>query len=273
MPGLALQPGDSAARLIDALRGGKRGREAEREAAAAIEGRWPGTGSQLRAAAAWHAGAAGRAVTAREAPGWPAARSVIFAGCGYPPSGYRGARLPHGEAAWRAPAARFAYCDADEAITLLWHRWLRLDSRALAFQAPAADPRQAAGMARTAQMEEPWSVQLQLCAHWWPPEVAAGVVAGWAEVLPPGSSLVLSVPVPGAVNPNGEAGAIVAGAAGTVPFRHREDDIAGWVTGAGMRLGPQGVTDVREPGGPGWAHEALGAGLASRVAGAVGLRP
>lgn len=268
MTAVAPEPGAAAARLLDALRGGPHGREPERRAAAEVERRWPGTGEQFRRAAEFHAAIARQAATG-------GARSVIFAAPGYRPSGWPGAALPHEAAAAGAPGARYLYASADAAITLVWHRMLAPSGprpRAMACQASAGDPGQVAGMARAAGLEEPWSVQLQLCAHWWPGPSAARVIAGYAEALPPGSSLVLSWATAGGQPPGGEMGRAVERAAGAMPVGHSAEAVAGWVADAGMRLG-WGPADVRAWPGREWADAALAAGAAARVAGVVALRP
>lgn len=265
------EPGAAAARLTDALRGGPHALGPERAAAAEVERRWPGTGEQFRRAAGFHAQAALEAVTA-----W-GARSVILAGAGYPVSGWEGAVLPHPVAAIAAPGSRYLYCSADEAITLLWQRVLRHDRRASACQAPAADPRQVAGMARMAGLEPPWSVQLQLCAHWWTGEQAAAVIAGYAEAgehaeaLPPGSTLVLTVPVAGGQHPRGEMGRLAERVTGVMPASHAPEGIAGWIKGAGLELA-WGPADVRAWPGRQWADGDLAAPLGTRVVGVVAVR-
>jgi hypothetical protein len=266
------------ARLLDAIRGGPRGHEREREAAAEIEERWPGTGEMVRRAARYHSESAVRAVGGGEAHGrrWAGARAMIFADAGHAPAGYREAVLPHAAAARAAPGSRHLYLSADEAITLLWHGLLAPrgpEPAATAAWAASDDPRQAAGMARMAGLDEPWGVQLQMIAHWWPDEVAREVVAGWAEAMPSGSSLMLTVPAPGGIPAGGEFGKLVASVTGAMPCPHSPQAIASWITGAGLLLGPQGVTDVRARPGRGWAGPPLAAGAAGIVLAAGGLKP
>jgi hypothetical protein len=266
------------ARIMDALRGGPHGSDPERAVVAEVERRWPGSGAQIRAACDFHVRAAEWAVNGatRDEDAWPAAKSVIFAACGYPPSGWDGAALPHSAAVLAVPSARYLYASADQAITMLWQQVLApsgLRPLASACLAPVADPGQLAGMARIAGLEPPWSVQVQLVAHLWPGPVAGEVVAGWAAVLPPGSSLVLSVPVPGGVGAGGEFGRLIGSVAGTMPHPHSEGAITGWITGAGLELHPDGVEDVRALPGRQWAGGVLGAHLAGHVVGTVGLKP
>lgn len=259
-------PDATGARLLEALRGGPRAHEAERLVAAGVERRWPGTRAQFRAAAEFHSLIAGWAVA------MGGARSLIIAAAGYPPSGWPGASLPHRAAARAVPGSRALYCTGDEALALLWHRVLAPSGMRppdLGCQAPAADPRQVAGMARAAGLEAPWSVQLQLCAHWWPGPMAAEAVAGYAEVLPAGSTLVITTPVEGGSPSGGEMGRAVAEAAGAMPAGHSAEVVAGWIAGAGMEL-VWGPGDVRcWPALDRDAEAALAAPLAARVIAAV----
>lgn len=259
-------PDATGARLLDALRGGPHAHKAERAAAAEVERRWPGTGEQFRRCAEFHGSIAQWAVT------MGGARSLIITAAGYPPSGWPGASLPHRGAARAVPGSRSLYCTGDEPLALLWQRVLRGDPRALACQAPAAAPWHVAWMARMAGLEAPWSVQLQLCAHWWPGVVAAGIVAGYAEVLPPGSTLVITTPAAGGRPAGGEMGRAVEKETGAMPVGHSAEAISGWVASAGMvmRWGPG---DVRS-----WPVRDLAggdpsAGAAVRVLAAVALRP
>lgn len=268
MPAAAPAPGAARARVTDALMGGPHGDEAEREAVAEVERRWPGTGEQFRRAAGFHSLAAVEAVTA-------GARSVILAAAGYKPSGWEGAVAPHAEAAIAEPVSRYLYASADEALALLWQRDAApagLSPQAMGCQAPAASPRQVTGMARIAGLQEPWSVQLQLCAHWWAGPLVAEVIAGYAGALPAGSSLVLSWATAGGLPANGEMGRIVERVTGAMPVGHSAEAVAGWIAGAGMRL-EWGPADVRAYPCREWADATLAAPVAARVLGVVAVRP
>jgi hypothetical protein len=261
----------AVARIVDAIRGGPRGTLVDLAAAAEINRRAPESREQARAACEFHVRAALRAVA--DGGQWPSAKSVVFAEAGYPPSGWTGAALAHSAAAIAVPSARFLYCTADGAIALLWQRTLAGEPRALACQAPAVEPAQVAGMARAAGLLAPWSVQLQMCVHWWSARQAEKVIAGYAAQMPPGSTLVLSVAVPGGVDTRGELGRLAGGPVGAVPYAHSKEAIAGWIAAAGLVLDPEGVTDVRRLPGRTWAGEALGEHLAGHVVGATGLKP
>lgn len=281
MPPAPARPGPSSSFIgpfafWDACRGGPHGTAAQRAVAAEVERRWPGTRDQVRAADAFHVRQALRAVTGYiGGADWPPARGLVYAPAGFWPE-YDGARWPHEAAALAAPRSRHLYANADRHLVQVWQQELRRrrpGPRVMAAQSRAGDPRQGAGMARAAGLEGPWSVQLQACAHWWPPDVARLTVAMWADVLPPGSSLVLSVPVPGGVDARGEFGALVATVVPVAPYPHSAEDVASWIEGAGLVLAPSGVRDVRVMPGPALAGEDLAGNLAGHVVGAIGLKP
>jgi hypothetical protein len=266
----------AAARIMDAVRGGPHGTARERAIAAEIERLFPGSGQRLREAAGFHSLAAAEAVTAL------GARSLVIAGPGYPPSGWDGAQLPHLAAAEAVPSARCLYATADRGLEMLWQGTLAGDPSASACLAGAGAPGQVAAAAREAGLEGPWSVQVQLCAHWWAGGEAAKVVAGYAEALPAGSSLVLTVPVPGGASAGGRMADLVGQAAGRVPAGHSPQAVAGWVAAAGLSLRwparrrpreAPAAADVRTWPGQEWASEDLAAGITGRVVAVVGVKP
>ncbi len=269
-------PDVAAARIMDAVRGGPHGTDPERAIAAAIEAQFPGSGERLREAAAFHSLLAAEAVTVL------GARSLIVAGPGYPPSGWDEAELPHLAAVRAVPPVRCLYVTADRALSMLWQGTLAGDASATAAWASAGDPGQVAETAQAAGLEGPWSVQVQLCAHWWTDDQAAKVVAGYADVMPAGSTLVLTVPVPGGVPAGGRMGALVGEAAGTVPVAHSPQAIAGWVAGAGLELRwparsrpweARAAADVRTWPGQEWASDDLAAGITGRVVAVLAQLP
>lgn len=255
-------PADPAtvARYLAELAGEPHGRAGERAVAEMVRRAWPGVADELRAVDAWHARQAAEAVTG--AYGEPA-RGVVFAGLAYPPGS---GALPHLEAARAAPRARFGYCSGGEAIALMWRGALRPGGGAVAWQARGDDPWQVCDMARREGLGAPLSVQLRLALPWWPAGYAAWVIAGYAEALPPGSSLAVTGAVPGGTPSRPEvARALHEGIAPT--WQHSPEAIASWIEAAGMTLAGR-VEDVR-----GWAGEELAAASPSRFAGAVALRP
>ena len=82
-------------------------------------------------------------------------------------------------------------------------------------------------------------LQLQLCAQWWPGDFAAWAVAEYGRLLPSGSTLALSLAVPGGGSDAGALSAAIGSTAGTVHV-HTEDEVARWVAAAGLELTPEG---------------------------------
>jgi hypothetical protein len=255
-------------RLRDVLAGGSLSLREERQLAAQILERWPGTDALVKGANGFHGRAAEWAVSGGTTQfRVPPAAGVIFAASGYP---LRGGF--HAAAQAAAPAALFAYADAGaEAVEL--SRGLLAGSdpgRVCAYKASARDPAALLGTteARGMLMRGPVMVQLQLCAQWWPGRFAAWAVAEYARLLPPGSSLALSLTIPG--GGDGEAGfmADVGRATGRI-YSRGAAEVARWVRAAGMELAPPGVADVRGRD-LGWAAAEFGRQRpVARVVGAV----
>jgi hypothetical protein len=115
-------------------------------------------------------------------------------------------------------------------------------------------------------------VQLQMCAQWWPPQFCEWAVCRYRELLPNGSSLALSVAIPGGAPGAAELGKDVERAGGKM-YSHTEDEVAGWLKAAGLELTPDGVTDVRGRE-LGWASAEFGRMRpVARVIEAVALVP
>jgi hypothetical protein len=273
------------ARLRDVLAGGHLGLQADRDLAAQILERWPGTGALVKAGNEFHRRAAARAVAGGEA-GFPAppAEGVIFAASGFPlgtrtdPESFRA--LPgggfHPRAAGQAPSALFVYADADPLAVELSKVLLGQPEplRVSACQVPASDPGGllAHPTVRMLLDRGPVMVQLQFCALWWPSELAAWVVTEYRRLLPAGSTVALSLIVPGGADGSGEFLAALGRAGGT-PYPHTEADVAGWITAAGLDLVPPGITDVRGRE-LGWAAAKFGRLRAvARTVGAVAVVP
>lgn len=261
------QPDTSAvARFRNAMLDGPHGSTSQRRTAAAIEARWPGSREAWQQAAGFH----GRAAVAAVANG---ARAVIFANAGIPAGG----QLPHRVAAALAPDARFAYATVDEGLAWAWQDTVAADARAVAWQAAALDPPAVLGMAAMAGFSGPVSVQLQDVLHWWEPQLAAAVIAGYARhaLFPPGSSLALS----GALisgSARDEAITLLRQATGLPAYAHAPADVAGWVEAAGLVLAAPGIADARAwplaevPGGNG---DGGGARYPGRLIGAFAVKP
>lgn len=265
-----MAPGDvdvlAVARFMDALAGGVHGWEAENAAVAEIMGIWPRIADGLRETMAFHARAAEWAVRS-------GARSVVFCISGYPPS-WPGARLPCRDAAGAAPGARFAFATAAWDLALLWEQALEGCPRCTAIEAHAAVPSRVLRMAQAEGLEPPCQVHLPLALHWWGADDGTAILRGYARglrKLGAGSSVVLSAVVPGGRPAGGRVQALTGQATGTVPHAWTAGLMESAITGAGLRLHPRGIRDVREHDGNGWAAEEYASLDPGWFAGAVAL--
>jgi S-adenosyl methyltransferase len=215
-------------RLRDVLAGGYLALEPDRRLAASIRERWPRTADLVRDANDFHRRAAEWAVRGGT-PGFPVspAAGVIFAACGYPlPGGF------HAAAQAARPDALFAYADPDPAAIM--YNLARLHSpdpgHVSAIPGSARDRAGllSAGHAVAMMTRGPVMVQLQLCAQWWPAEFCAWAVCEYARLLPPGSTLALSLGVPGGARGTAEFTRDIGRAGGRM-YGHTEDDVAGWL--------------------------------------------
>lgn len=258
-------------RLRDVLAAGYLALEADRTLAAQVlEGR-PWLRDMVTGANEFHRRAAEWAVRGGtpEFPVRPAA-GVIFAACGYPlPGGF------HAAAAAAAPDALFAYADIDAAaITYNLALLAAPDPEHVSvFAGSARDPAGllSAGHAIAMLERGPVMVQLQLCAHWWPPAFCAWAVCEYGRLLPRGSTLALSLGVAGGAPGAAEFSADLERAGGRI-YGHTEAEVAGWLKAAGLELAPSGISDVRGRGG--WAAGEFGAQQpVARVIEAVAVVP
>jgi hypothetical protein len=248
------------ARLHCAIAGGSRAGARDRELAAWLAAAAPALPAQFRAAAAFQARRAVRAVTEDKAGG------VLFACAGLPCGA-----PPHLPALAASPSARFAYAASDPQARLTVRALLAGD-RVRVTGESARDPEALMGSEAVAWLGSPLQVQVPLAAHFLPAAGARAITAAIGEALPAGSSLVLSLWSPSP----GEAGqrflAMLSAAAGAQAHGHSPEDVTGWLKDAGLEPHPHGVTDVRA-----WpARWPEDAGLArsspGRVIGAVGLK-
>ena len=259
------------ARLRDVLAGGHLALEADRRLAAQVlEGR-PWLRDMVTGANEFHRRAAEWAVSGGtpEFPVRPAA-GVIFAACGYPlPGGF------HAAAAAASPDALFGYADIDAAAITYNLALLAAPDpgHVTVFAGSARDPAGLLGAGHAQAMLErgPVMVQLQMCAQWWPSQFCEWAVRRYAELLPAGSSLALSVAIPGGAPGAAELARDIERAGGRL-HSHTEDEVALWVKAAGLELVPPGIADVRGRGG--WASAEFGAQQpVARVVEAVALVP
>jgi hypothetical protein len=224
----------SPSRVRDALLGGRRNLHADRDLADRLELRFPGTAQA--AAEAW--AFTSRAVT------WCAKQGIAQYIVPEP-----GLPLPGGAAdAARAviPGARVAYADTDPSAYGYARAAAARDDvtatvRGISAGSPArllADP----ALRAVIDLGEPAAAVLAVIAHLMPGEQAAGMVAGFAARLAPGSAVVLSAWV---AHPGAAADRFIAACLPVRVFRHTADDIEAWLGGPGLEVVKPGVTDVR----------------------------
>jgi S-adenosyl methyltransferase len=249
-PAAPPRPSPSVSRVRDALLGGRRNLQADRDLADLLELRFPGTEQAAGEARAF----VGRAVT------WCARQGIAQFIVPEP-----GLPLPGGAAeAARAviPGARVAYAVTDlSEIGYARAEAARDDATAAVLGISADDP---AGLLAdpalltVIDLGEPAAVVLAMTACLMPGQEAAAMVAGYAARLAPGSALVVSAWVP---HPGPGADRLIAACAPAVEvFRHTVPGIEGWLRG--LDLVKPGVTDVR-----GWRAEMPEPRLAPRPAG------
>jgi hypothetical protein len=231
-------------RLRDVLAGGHLALEPDRRLAADILSRWPWVGGLVRGANDSYRRAAEWAV-AGGTPDFPVppAAGVIFAASGYPVGGGF-----HATAARARPDALFSYASADAASVMFARALLAAPDpqHVSAYPASARDPAGLVGARQAKAILErgPAMVQLQLCAQWWPSAFCEWAGAEYARLLPPGSSLALSLGIPGGAPGAAEFTADISRAGGRV-YSHTEGQVARWVKAAGLALAEPGIVDVR----------------------------
>ena len=248
-------------------------REAEREVAAYLAGRYPGLGRMILAAYEWHrariAGAVAGGSTRFPAP---AAAGAVIAGAPLPVPGPQ----LHERAAAAAPQALFAFTAPCPELADVLAAEVAGPSggRVQVVMARAADPDAVIGSAPVAEMTArgPVAVHVVLVPARWPPDLAPRVIARYAELVPPGSVLSLSVitAVPG---PPGEAMMGDGSLAGGPAYCHCPADAERWLTGAGLVLHPGGAVPARVWQRGGWGDYPVAPGTPGRVTVAAGLKP
>jgi S-adenosyl methyltransferase len=209
------------ARMLSAQAGGVVAAAADRELAAAIEGRWPGTGAMIGQARLFHSLAAQWAV--RE----EGARGLIVVPVGYPchPD-------PHIAALEEDPAVRCVLADPVEEVAVIAGAVWGGD-RVSALLAPASDADGLMGSKAVGDLPRPLCLLLPHVASMLPPETAAGMIEGYARLLPPGSVIILSWWAP---DGTAEGEAILSWWREFVApaWGHTGASVAGWLDAAGL---------------------------------------
>jgi hypothetical protein len=247
-------------RVIDALLGGRRNTQADRDLARVLRRQFPGAAQAATEALAFTA----RAVT------WCAEQGIaqfIVPNPFLP--------LPGGTAeAARAviPGARVAYASADpSALAYAQAAASRDDLTAVVRGCAAADVAGLLGdpgLLSVIDLGKPVCAVLAMTAHLLPGPQAAAMVAGFAGKLTAGSAIVLSTWVADDEPRAGKLTAVFLPAAQL--FRHTVADVEGWLSG--LDVVEPGVTDVRS-WRPGWAEQRRQAGPAGMTAGVVARVP
>lgn len=258
MPGVPPAPVPS--RVRDALAGGHRNLQADRDHAAMMEARFPGTAAAVADAAAFTA----RAVTWAARQGiaqYAVAGPLLLPGC--PVREAARAVIPAARVTWACgpgdPSA--VACARAEAARHPGTAVIAGDAGPAALLAsPAA--------AAVVDWSAPACAVLAMTVHMMPPEAARDLAGDVAGLLAPGSCVIVSAAVP---EPGPEGDALIAAAAACAPvWRHPPAVIGEWLEKAGLVVVPPGVTDVRG-WRAGWAEPRLRARppAAMMIAGAV----
>lgn len=251
-----------ASRVRDALLGGHRNLDVDRDLAGRLAARYPELPGMVRDAGEFTV----RAVT------WCAREGIaqyVAYGAGMPLPG-----AVHEAARAVIPSARVAYaCVPGDASGLA-------SARAEAARSPGvAAVRTAAGVAgllaspavqSVIDPGEPACVLLPMMVHLMGARRARDVLAALAGALAAGSAVVVSAAVP---DPGAEGDGLIAA---FTPYwavrRHPPEVIGGWLAAAGLAVVPPGVTDVRgwragmpEPRLPATRLPATAVGVVARV--------
>jgi S-adenosyl methyltransferase len=249
--------------LYDYWLRGSTHRPPDRDLGDAIEARFPRAPADVRAA---------HALTLRTAR-WAAERGVsrfIRAGS---VTLLPGARNVHDAARKVNPAAEVAYANRNEGAHALAEALLSPARLTSAVRAGVGDPAALLGsppVSRWVRDGAPVALIIGAVMAFMPPGQAPGVVAAYAEGLPPGSVIAMSV----ALADDSPGAAELAGMLAPQPvYRHAAGDVTGWVEGAGLKL-VQPVADVRLVI-PGRLRPAgrLSGGAPGIVAGALAVKP
>jgi len=251
--------------VYDALRGGHRHLDPDRQLAAAIEAQFPGTARLVREERDF----CGRAIT------WAARQGIrqyVAAGAGMPPQ--EGQNL-HDYVRRVLPGAVVAYVSSDPYVTA-FRRHL-LAARTPGIVAVEADLRWPyavmthPGLTTLIDCEEPACIMLSLVMHFAAPEQAAPIIRRFADWLVPGSCMIVSLLIPDS-SPDGAEFMSLAGQAGTM-YRHAPADVAGWLEEAGLETVAPGVVPVQAWPSGGWAAGRLAYRPVTYAAGAVAVAP
>lgn len=266
-----LPPGVDAprlARIRNAVIGGPWADSDDRELAAAIERQWPGIGQLAGHIRSYHRASA---VAAAER----GVAGIVFAAAGLPASPH-----PHEDAQRLYPAVRYVYADPDKAITFINAGTYTGNPAVAAVTRTVRDPEGLLGSPEVQAVirppgtpegaaDRPVSVQIIFVAHWWPATMARELVAEYARLLPPGSSLVLTLGVSNGSDASREFGGWFRSRTGVKAYSHSPETVTSWLTDAGLETA--GAVDVRTWSRQ-WEERLPGPAWGTAIA-AVGRKP
>lgn len=248
------------AKVRDAFTGGHYADREERIAAGEILARFPAIADAVRAARRCHADAALRAVT-REG-----ARGVVFGACGFPCE-----PCPHAAALEAVPSARFAYCSVEPRVTYYSGGELGGPNVA-ACRGSLRRPAELLALPEIAAIGGPLQVQAQLSAHYWPDRQGPELMAEYARLLPPGSTILLTAGIADATDAGRAFLAMLSAASGLQAQARTAREVVSWLKDAGFRVRWADVTDVRTYGRK-WAESRLPHYPPGRIVAVTGRLP
>ncbi|HXJ26563.1 MAG TPA: SAM-dependent methyltransferase [Streptosporangiaceae bacterium] len=254
---------DAPAQTRAAATGGHNATARYRREVGAITARWPFTARLVRDANSFHRRASAWAVTAGGCSG------VVYAAAGYPPEGEPPLHAP---AARENPGALFGYCDPSGKVTAVLAGTLAMadPEHVSTWTARWADPEAVLGAPAAREMTRrgPVMVQAVLVPQRLSSRECARIIAAYARMLPPGSSLALSMGTADSRWPDlQDYLAAVSAVAGAQVRAHSPRQAARWLARAGFALHPFGVRDgaswegpapVRGDSGQPWVMSVIG---------------
>lgn len=251
-------PGATVSGLYDYWLGGLGHLHADRELAAQIEARFPGTAARTRAAHAFHLRAAS----------WAARQGITrFVRAGAVT--WLAGRNVHDAARAVNPAAQVVYVNRNPDAAAIAGRLFRREPGITAVRAAALVPSRALGAApvrRLLAAGEPVCLIIGMVMQYAPPRRCPAVIASWASALPPGSLVVISAAAEG----DRDGFGALAAMSPVRMWRYEMADLEAWA--AGLDVVPPGAADVRTlPGG--WAAGEFPAGNYRRAAGIIARVP
>ena len=182
-------------------------------------------------------------------------------------------RNVHDVARQANPAAEVIYVNRDGEAHELMAALTRSSRRTTAVHATVAEPGKllASPPARGWVADgRPVALLSWMSLSFAPGEVARGLVAAYAEALPPGSVIALTVAL---ADDSPAADELLAMYTPEKVRRHTAEDVTGWLERAGLGIVKPGVADVRCFERPGWVADGLEARGPGMIAGALAVVP